>query len=169
MSDHGPSGQLLLYHGTPATFEVFDRKRVRTAKHLYLTDDVLIASTYGKCVYRVQSDLGNHLSLHPENIGPECARVLKSTFEAIGADFGYEDFETFVFDITGAEGKLYGIRGRFQDALFDEIFSLGFHSLSFPDPALDRGWAMSYVFEDPARLKILGQIDGACLRECQWA
>jgi hypothetical protein len=150
--------RMTLYHGTNERFQVFDPNKVRTARHLYLTDEFEIAETYGKRVYRVLADGGKHANLHPEDSGPEDMELLKSVYADIGEDFGYENFESFFVDITGAEGNLYGVSGRFQDALFSEIFSRGYHSISFPDPALDRSWGISFVFDDPNRLQIVEEL-----------
>lgn len=142
-------------HGSTNAFAAFDRRSCVTAAHIYLTDDPDVARRYGDLLYRVRASADRLLWLHPDDIGVAEADALHAAFEAIGADWSHESFADFVAVVTGADGQLYGVRGRQQDAVLDELFSLGFDAVAFPNGVPDsRGWAMSYVFADPARLVI---------------
>ena len=90
----------LLYHGTNAEFDKFDRSFSRTASHIYTTPDPNTASNYGKNVYKVAPrikkmadliedyELLNRLSIE---LAEQFARDLRYTYkthDAIYSDKG---------------------------------------------------------------------------------
>lgn len=166
-----PSCVLQLYHGTlaEAPFDRFDRSHAQTASHIYLTDEPACALGYAMgsrspqpdpTVLVVQADLGRHLNLLPDDMGLPEWKALSKVAANLAQDWGLEPRE-LEDKIIGGELYDYASSPQLQNQVLDEFFSLGWNSVRFLDRAPAgclAAYPSSFVFEDPARLRIVGRL-----------
>ena len=144
----------ILYHGSKVdNLDRFDMSKAKTAKHIYTSPDRETAQGYGKFLYRVYGSTQPQFRLDPEYTVEE-AKVYQTLFDQVGYDFDFGlDFDEFVHIITG--GQMYQVGGNqhFQNAILDELFSMGYRSVRMTDMGFGGGMSVSVVFNNPDGLR----------------
>lgn len=126
---------LVLYHGTKAEDVeefAFDRRRNITAADFYFTPNKETAAVYGNPI-PVYLKSENLIDIRPDNLGTKEMDALRNVYKAIGDDYGFDDFDSFIDVVTG--GKMYevGSNPRFQNAVLGELNNMGFDGVRMID------------------------------------
>lgn len=147
----------VLYHGTDAEFEAFDRKMARTASHIYTSPDLSTSEKYGAHVYAVYGRQEPQAVLTAEDCDYKVLRKVyrKGNYKR-NHGLSLNDFAELV---TNAELYNYDYKGNFQDEVVDDCLALGYRSVRITDGKPGGGYSDSVIFGDPANLEIIEKVE----------
>lgn len=140
--------KLRLFHGTDADFNDFDRSKLVTAGHIYLTPIKDDAEKYGSNVL-VFDFHGNLIDLRPENRGIQEQKILLNAYNQGQLDEYFENFEDFeeAFD----NGDMYQTFASqiVQNDVIQTLFDItGVDALWIPDAGFSGGMSESVVIDN---------------------
>lgn len=157
-SDTGFDTSEVLYHGTDAAFDTFDRSKVRTAAHLYTSPDIETAESYGKNVYAVYGRQQPQADLSIEN---EDYKLMRKVYLRGGFKRGWNlSFQEFTDLVTNGELYSYASHSGLQDDVVSTCLdTLKYKSVRITDGKPGgRGFSDSVIFGNADDLQIIERI-----------
>jgi hypothetical protein len=147
----------VLFHGTNADFETFDRAKGRTAEHIYTSPDQDTAEKYGDKVYAVYGRQAPQADLTADNSDYLLVRRIHryGGFKR-GWDLSTRQLAELIFD---AELYNYSSSSRLQDEVIGTCFDLKYRSVRISDGKPSGGYSDSVIFDDPADLQIIERVE----------
>jgi hypothetical protein len=152
-SDDGFDTSEILYHGTDADFETFDRTKARTAAHIYTSPDLETSEGYGDHVYAVYGRQQPQAVLTAEDCDYTLLRRIHRRGFKKAHGLSYKEFVDLVTD-----AGLYGSNGSLQDDVASTCFDMGYRSVRITDGKPGGGYSDSVIFNDPTNLQIVEQV-----------
>lgn len=157
-TDEGFDTSEILYHGTDAEFETFDRAKTKTAAHIYTSPDIDTANEYGINVYAVYGRQEPQAVLTAEDMDYDLVKRVHRK-GAFRKNWGLSLNELTEL-ISNAELYSWGSNSRLQDYVIDTCFELKFRSVRITDgiPG-SHGYSDSVIFDNASDLQIVEKVE----------
>lgn len=146
------------YHGSPHSFDKFEKGRGKTARDIYLTPFKDDASHYGKNVYEVDVS-GNVGDFTPDMRGPKEVAQLQSAYEGGLGDY-FSSFDEFLEAFDSGDmyqrfANQYAQNDTIANLLYDASGNRRFDAVRIPDAGFGGGLSESIVTDNTDILSIV--------------